>query len=144
MDGSSELEIIFRNVRMMSPRVGVGYQVLGSFFVDNSGDQTNFGIGSWGLGPVLRAYPFKTNRFQPYVQANALLGNNMAVGKMANSRMGWDGFRGRLGLRAGIANRITNAVGFFVEAGPDWERARIFRSDARNLQVNIGIDFYRF
>ncbi|HLR31465.1 MAG TPA: hypothetical protein VK074_03180 [Fodinibius sp.] len=144
MDGSSELEIVFRNVRMMSPRVGVGYQVLGSFFVDNSGDQANFGIGSWGLGPVLRAYPFKTNRFQPYIQGNALLGNNMAVGKMANSRTGGEGFRVRLGLRAGIAYRITNAVGFFVEAGPDWESGRIFRSDARNLQVNIGIDFYRF
>lgn len=143
-DGSSELEIVFRNVRMMSSRVGVGFQVLGSFFVDNSGDESSFGIGSWGLGPVLRAYPFKTNRFQPYVQGNAMFGNNLAVGPMANTRTGGDGFRVRLGLRGGVTFRISNAVGFFAEVGPDWGSGRLFRADVRTLQVNIGIDLYRF
>lgn len=143
-DGSSELEIVFRNVRMISPRLGVGFQVLGSFFVDSSGDETNFGIGSWGLGPMVRAYPFKTDRFQPYVQGKALFGNNMAVGPMANTEMGGDGFRVRMGLRGGVAYRISNSLGIFAEVGPDWESGRIFRADARTLQVNIGIDFYRF
>lgn len=143
-DGSSELEFVFRNVRMMSPRVGVGFQVLGSFFVDNSGDESSFGIGSWGIGPMLRAYPFKTNRFQPYVQGKALFGNNMAVGELANTRTGGEGFRVRLGLRGGAAYRISNAFGFFVEVGPDWESGRLFRADARTMQVNIGIDLYRF
>lgn len=143
-DGSSELEFVFRNVRMMSPRVGVGFQVLGSFFVDNSGDESSFGIGSWGLGPMVRAYPFKTNRFQPYVQGKALFGNNMAVGELANTRTGGEGFRVRLGLRGGVAYRISNTLGFFVEVGPDWESGRLFRSDARTMQVNVGIDLYRF
>ncbi|SHF19905.1 hypothetical protein SAMN05443144_10694 [Fodinibius roseus] len=143
-DGSSELEFVFRNIRMMSPRVGVGFQVLGSFFVDNSGDESGFGLGSWGLGPMVRAYPFKTNRFQPYVQGKALFGNNMAVGELANTRTGGEGFRVRLGLRGGVAYRISNTLGFFVEVGPDWESGRIFRADARTMQVNVGIDLYRF
>ncbi|SMO32067.1 hypothetical protein [Fodinibius sediminis] len=143
-DGSSELEFVFRDIRMMTPRLGVGFQVLGSFFIDNSGDNTSFGVGSWGLGPVFRAYPFKTNRFQPYVQGNALFGNNLAVGTMANSRTGGNGFRVRLGLRGGVAYRINNSIGFFVEAGPDWESGRLFKADARNMQINIGIDVYRF
>lgn len=143
-DGSSELEFVFRNVRMMSPRVGVGFQVLGSFFVDNSGDGSGFGVGSWGLGPMVRAYPFKTDRFQPYVQGKALFGNNMAVGTMANTRTGGEGFRVRLGFRGGVAYRLSNALGFFVEVGPDWESGRLFKADARTIQVNIGIDLYRF
>lgn len=144
MDGSSELEIVFRNVRMMSPRVGVGFQVLTSFFTGGSGDSANFGIGSWGIGPVFRAYPFKTNRFQPYVQGNSLVGNNLAVGKLANSQTGGNGFRVRLGLRGGVAYRLSNTLGVFVEAGPDWGSGRIFRADARTMQLNIGIDLYRF
>lgn len=144
MDGSSELEIVFRNMRMMSSRVGIGFQVLTSFFTGNSGDESSFGVGSWGLGPVLRAYPFRTNRFQPYVQANSLFGNNLAVGPMANTQTGGEGFRVRLGLRGGVAYRISNGIGLFVEYGPDWESSRIFRSDARTMQINVGIDVYRF
>src|SRR5699024_3249750 len=60
-----EVEIVFRDVRMISQRLGVGFMVMGGFFIDGS----DFGIGSWGLGPVIRAYPFKTDRFMPYLQA---------------------------------------------------------------------------
>ncbi len=141
-DGSSELEFVFRNVRMITPRLGVGFQVLTSIFVDSP--DASFGIGSWGLGPVVRAYPFKTERFQPYVEAGALLGNNMAVGTLANSREGGNGFRVRLGLRGGVAYRITNGFGLFIEGGHDWESGRIFRSDARAWQINFGVDVYRF
>lgn len=143
-DGSSELEFVFRDVRMMAPRLGVGFQVLTSFFVDNSGDESNFGVGSWGLGPVVRAYPFKTDRIQPYVQANSLFGNNLAVSTLANTENGGDGFRVRLGLRGGVAYRFSNSFGIFVEGGYDWESGRLFRSDARALQLNIGFDLYRF
>jgi hypothetical protein len=155
-DGSNELEFVLRNVRMISPRLGVGFQVLTSFFVNgssgndtvldggaDSGDDPEFGIGSWGLGPVLRAYPFKTDRFQPYVEADALFGNNLGVGKIADSQL-QGGFRVRLGLRAGVAYRITNSFGLFVEGGPDWESPRLFKADARALQLNFGIDLYRF
>lgn len=141
-DGSSELEFVYRDVRMMSQRLGVGFQVLTSFFVN--GDEHGFGVGSWGAGPIIRAYPFRTDRFQPYVQANALLGNNLAVSKLANSLSGGNGFRVRLGLRGGFAYRISNSVGLFTEIGYDWESSRIFRSDARALQANIGIDLYLF
>lgn len=154
-DGSTELEFVLRNVRMISPRLGVGFQVLTSFFVNGdvgetqpngeniSGDDPEFGIGSWGLGPVVRAYPFRTDRFQPYVEAEALFGNNLGVGDLADSqRQG--GFRVRMGLRGGAAFRITNRLGLFIEAGPDWESGRIFKPDARTLQINFGIDIYRF
>lgn len=141
-DGSSELEFVYRNVRMMMPRLGVGYQVLTSFFVD--GPNASFGVGSWGIGPILRAYPLKTDRFQPYVQLNALAGNNLAVSTLANTREGGDGFRMRLGARAGAAVRLTNSVGLFTELGYDWESSTFFKSDARAFQFNIGIDYYMF
>jgi len=141
-DGSSELEIVYRDVRMVSPRLGVGFQVLGSFFTD--GKNSGFGIGSWGLGPVFRAYPFKTKRFQPYVQANALFGKDLAVSTMANTLNGGKGFRMRLGLRAGLAYRITHTLGLFSELGYDWESSSFFKADARALQFNLGIDLYLF
>lgn len=141
-DGSSELELVYRDVRMVSPRLGVGFQVLGSFFTD--GKNAGFGIGSWGIGPVLRAYPFKTTRFQPYVQANTLFGKDLAVSKLANAVDGGQGFRIRLGLRAGFAYRITHTLGLFSEIGYDWESGALFKADARALQGNVGIDLYLF
>lgn len=142
-DGSSELEFVYRNVRMMSPHVGVGFQLLTSFF-SNSGNGGSFGIGSWGLGPVVRAYPLRTEGFQPYVQANTLFGKNLAVSELANTQTGGNGFRVRLGLRAGLALRLSNSVGLFTEAGYDWESSELFKADARAFQFNIGFDFYMF
>lgn len=141
-DGSSELEVVYRNVRTMSQRLGVGFQIVTSFFTD--GENTGFGVGSWGGGPVVRAYPFKTDRFQPYVQLNSLFGKDLAVSELANTREGGEGFRVRLGTRAGFALRISNSVGFFGEIGYDWESSRLFEADARALQANFGIDFYLF
>lgn len=137
-DGTSELEIVFRDVRMISPRLGVGFQIVTSFFTGNS-----FGIGSYGAGPVVRAYPFKTDRIQPYVQGNALFGNNLAVGKSANFQEDY-GFRVRLGLRGGLAVRLSNTIGLFTEVGYDWESSRIFDPDSRVFQTNVGIDLYLF
>lgn len=142
-DGSTELEFVLRDIRMISPRLGVGFQVLTSFFVNDEEGEPSFGVSGWGLGPSVRAYPFKTDRFQPYVQANALFGNNMKAGKLANTNAG-GGFRVRMGLRAGAAYRITNGFGLFIEAGPDWESGRIFKPTVRTLQLNFGIDVYRF
>ncbi|PAU94964.1 hypothetical protein CK503_05730 [Aliifodinibius salipaludis] len=140
-DESSELEFVYRNVRTMFPRLGVGYQVVTSFFTDS--ENADFGVGSWGVGPIVRAYPFKTDRLQPYVQLNSLFGNNLAMGTLANTDKDM-GFRVRLGLRAGMAIRISNNVGIFTEVGYDWESDRLFKSDSRNLQANIGIDYYLF
>ncbi|MDZ7683455.1 MAG: hypothetical protein U5J63_17525 [Fodinibius sp.] len=141
-DGSSELEFVYRDVRMVSERVGVGFQALTSFFVD--GPNASFGVGSWGLGPIVRAYPLRTDQFQPYVQANALAGDNLAVSELANTATGGNGFRIRLGLRAGMAFRIIGDLGLFAEVGYDWESSRLFKADARALQANIGIDYYLF
>lgn len=141
-DGSSELEFVYRNVRTMSQRLGVGFQIVTSFFTD--GKNADFGIGSWGVGPVVRAYPFKTDRFQPYLQLNSLLGNNLGISELANTREAADGFRVRLGTRAGFALRISNSVGLFGEVGYDWESSRLFKADSRALQANVGIDFYLF
>lgn len=139
-DSNDELEIIFRNVRTISPRAGVGFQVLTSFFAGDS----DFGIGSWGIGPVVRGYALERDQWQPYFEADMLLGNNLALGDLADTRNSRDGFRVRLGLRAGVTYRINNKFGFFVEGGPDWESSRIFRSDARAWQLNFGLDLYRF
>lgn len=141
-DGSSELEFVYRNVRMMSQRLGVGFQIVTGFFTD--GEDAAFGIGSWGAGPVIRGYPFRTDRFQPYLQLNSLFGKDLAVSELANTRQGGEGFRVRLATRAGFALRISNSTGLFGEIGYDWESSRIFKADARVLQVNIGIDFYLF
>ena len=143
-DGSSELEIVFRDVRMMGSRVGIGFQALASVFTNDAEGEKSFGIGSWGIGPVLRAYPFKTDRFQPYVQANSLFGNNLAVSKLANTENRGDGFRIRLGLRGGVAYRFSDSFGIFVEGGYDWESSALFKADAQALQLNIGFDLYRF
>ena len=139
-DSNNELELIIRNVRTISPQAGVGFQILTSFFAGDS----DFGIGSWGLGPVVRGYPLKRDQWQPYFEADALFGNNMALGELADTQTGGKGFRVRLGLRAGVTYRINNSFGFFVEGGPDWESSRFFRSDARAWQLNFGIDLYRF
>lgn len=141
-DNNTELEIEFRDVRTMSPRAAIGFQVLTSFYAGGS----DFGVGSWGLGPVFRAYPlaYKLDRWQPYFQTDALFGNNMALGELSDTRNGGDGFRVRLGLRGGIAYRFTNEFGIFVEGGPDWESSRFFKADARAWQINFGIDLYRF
>lgn len=141
-DGSSELEFVYRDVRMMSQRLGVGFQILTSFFQD--APESNFGVGSWGIGPIIRAYPFRTDRFQPYVQFNVLAGKNFAVGELANTTDTFDGFRMRLGLRAGTALRITNRLGVFGEVGYDWGSGAFFKADARALQANFGIDYYLF
>lgn len=141
-DGSSELEVVYRNVRTMSQRLGVGFQIVTSFFTD--GENAGFGVGSWGAGPVVRGYPFKTDRFQPYLQLNSLFGKDLALSTLANTETGGDGFRVRLGMRAGFALRISNSVGLFGEAGYDWESSQLFEADARALQANFGIDFYLF
>lgn len=141
-DGSSELEFVYRNVRMMSPRLGVGFQILTSFFVDS--EESGFGVGSWGLGPVFRAYPFRNDRFQPYAQFNVLAGKNFAVGNLANTTNTFDGFRMRLGLRGGAAIRITNRLGVFTEFGYDWGSSTFFKADTRAFQANIGVDYYLF
>lgn len=141
-DGTSELEFVYRNVRMMSPRLGVGYQVLTSFYVDDQ--DSGFGVGSWGAGPVLRAYPFRNDVVQPYVQLNSLFGKNLGVSTLANTQEAADGFRVRLGLRGGVAIRLSNNVGLFTEFGYDWESSRLFKADARAFQANVGIDFYLF
>lgn len=139
---NTELEIEFRDVRTMSPRTAIGFQVLTSFFAGDS----DFGVGSWGIGPVFRVHPLalKLEQWQPYVQGDALFGNNMALGELSDTRNGGDGFRVRLGLRGGLAYRFTNELGIFVEAGPDWESSRFFKADARAWQINFGIDLYRF
>ena len=139
---SSELEFVYRNVRMMFQRLGVGYQLVTSFYT--GGDGKGFGVGSWGGGPIVRAYPFRSDQVQPYLQLNSLFGNNLGVGRLANTRNVADGFRVRLGARAGVAVRLTNKIGLFAEAGYDWESSRFFRSDARAFQANIGIDLYLF
>jgi hypothetical protein len=141
-DGSSELEFVYRDVRMVTERLGVGFQVLTSFFVD--GPDASFGVGSWGVGPIVRAYPLRSDQFQPYIQANSLFGNNLAVSELANTANGGNGFRVRLGLRAGMAFRITGDLGIFTEIGYDWESSKLFKADARALQANIGIDYYLF
>ncbi len=135
-----EVEIVFRDVRMLSSRLGVGFMLLGSFFVDGS----DFGVGGWGLGPVIRAYPLQTDRFMPYFQAQALLGNNLGLGELADTINEANGFRMRLGLRAGLGIRVTNNFGFFIEFGPAWESSTFFKADSRVWQLNVGIDLYRF
>lgn len=139
-DTNSELEFVIRDVRTISPRAAVGFQILTSFFAGDS----DFGLGGWGIGPVVRGYPFHRDQWQPYFEADALFGSNMGLGDLADSRTAADGFRVRLGMRGGLTYRINNHFGLFLEGGPDWEGSRFFNSDAMAWQLNFGIDLYRF
>lgn len=139
-DNTHEIEIVFRDVRMISHRLGVGFMVMGSFVTSGS----NFGLGGWGIGPVIRGYPFKTDIFMPYFQAQMLLGNNMGLGELSDTINEANGFRIRLGLKAGLGIRITDSFGIFIEFGPMWESSTLFSADSRVWQFNIGIDWYRF
>lgn len=73
-----------------------------------------------------------------------LIGSNFAIGEFANASDTFDGFRARLGIRAGTAVRISNRLGLFGEVGYDWGSSRFFKADIRALQVNVGIDYYLF
>ena len=137
----STFEIELRNVRTMSPHLGVGFEILGSFV---SGGNRGFALDGWGVGPVVRAYPFETTTFQPYGEMDLLLGNDMGLGELANTNNAGKGFRSRRGIRLGLALRFQNKYGFFVEGGYEWEGDRLFQTDARAAQLNFGFDLYLF
>ena len=139
-DGST-FEIELRNVRTMTPHLGIGFEILGSFV---TGGTRGFAIDGWGIGPVLRAYPFETATLQPYGELDMLLGNDMGLSELANTNNGGKGFRSRRGVRLGLAYRFQNKYGFFVEGGYEWEGDRLFHTDARALQFNFGFDLYLF
>lgn len=139
-DGST-FEIELRDVRTMSPHLGVGFEILGSFV---SGGTRGFALDGWGVGPVVRAYPFETTTWQPYGEMDLLLGNDMGLGELANTNNEGKGFRSRRGIRLGLSYRFQNKYGFFVEGGYEWEGDRLFQTDARALQLNLGFDLYLF
>lgn len=137
----SVFEIELRDVRTMSPHLGVGFEILGSFI---TGGSKGFALDGWGAGPVVRAYPFETPTWQPYGEMDLIIGHELGLGKLSKTKNGGQGFRSRRGIRVGLAYRFQNNYGFFVEGGYEWEGDRLFHTDAKALQLNFGFDLYLF
>src|SRR5699024_2634137 len=76
-NSNTELKLQFQNIRMVSAHVVVGYKAFANIYV--TGFFEGFGVGSGALGPMLRYYPLETVRWQPYLQAGALIGLNLAL-----------------------------------------------------------------
>lgn len=138
----TELEIEFRNIRLLSSHVGVGYKVFGSVTMAGLFEDVNFGES--GIGPILRYYPLESKRWQPYVQAGAFVGYKLALGDIEMDVNDDTGIRYRTSLRAGLTYRVTNAFGIFLEAGPTWDYASGFELDSRALQIDLGIELFLF
>lgn len=140
MDSDIELEVEFRNVRMMSSHVGIGYKFFGGISFVGPFDEIRFGES--GIGPMLRYYPFDSKKWQPYLQASSLLGYQLTLGdapEAVNS-----GIRFRTSLKAGLTYRVTNSFGIFLEFGPAWDYDSAFSLDTNALRLNIGIELFRF
>lgn len=140
MNSNTELELQFRNIRMISSHVGIGYKALGNVYM--TGFFEAAGVGSAGIGPMLRYYPLENTRWQPYLQGSGLIAYNLALADALGAND--EGVRFRTAMRAGLTYRVSNAFGIFLEAGPTWEYEPSFTLDSRALQIEIGIELFRF
>jgi putative salt-induced outer membrane protein YdiY len=137
----TELQVQFRNIYLLGDHVGFGYKVLATAFMEGFFKGTVF--GGVGGGPVLRIYPLKYGRWQPYLQGGFIAGFDLAQ-SIPGSFQQYNGVRYRTGLRAGLNYRFTNAFGIFFEIGPEWEYGQDLNLDSHSLQINIGIELFRF
>ncbi len=137
----TELQVQFRNIYLLGAHVGIGYKVLATAFME--GFFKGGGVGGIGGGPIVRIYPLKSGRWQPYLQTGFIAGYDLALSDVAGVEQ-YNGVRYRTGLRAGLNYRFTNAFGIFFEIGPEWEYAQGLNLDSHSLQINIGIELFRF
>lgn len=136
-----ELQAEFRSIYMLSPHVGLGYRTFATVFM--TGFFEGGGLGGVALGPIVRYYPLKSSRWQPYLQGNLLAGYNLALSDaLGINDVG--GIRYRSGLRGGLGYKFSNAFGMFFELGPSWEYSESLRLDSRAIQFNIGVELFRF
>lgn len=140
-DVQTLLDIEFRWLRHTSRNFGWGVQGFGELFM--SGTFGNVALGTLGVGPVLRGYPWQSNRWQTYLQANFLAGYDMALADAIGANRS-EGMRYRPGLQAGISRRLSNTLGLYLEAGPVWEADETFQFDSRGIQLDLGIQLFRF
>ena len=140
-ESQTELQVEFRNIRMLSSHIGIGYRTFATVFM--SGFFEGGGLGGVALGPVARYYPLKSSRWQPYLQGNLLAGYNLALSDaLGINDVG--GVRFRSGLRGGLGYKFSNAFGMFFELGPSWEYSESLELDSRAIQFNVGIELFRF
>ncbi len=140
----TELQFEIRNIRMLSRQFGIGYKGLATVFM--AGFFEGGGLGGIGAGPLIRFYPLKTTKWQPYLQTGFLAGYNLALSN-AIGIGDVDGFRYRADIRAGLTYRVTNALGLFFEIGRIWEyenNESNFEMIARGYQIQIGIELFNF
>lgn len=137
----TRVRLALRNIYMLNSHVGLGYKGFANFYI--SGFFKGWGIGAGGLGPVARYYPFKSARWQPYLQGGFLAGINTALASLSGANTG-EGIRFRSGLRAGLGYKVSNTFGLFLELGPVWEYNTSFQLEAHALQIDVGIILFRF
>lgn len=138
------LDLEFSRLRFMNPVISLGMRGMGKLYME--GTLGNVALGTIGIGPLLRVYPFAksmNSHWQIYTQGSFLAGYDLALGDAIGANRS-EGLRYRSGLRLGVTHRFSNAFGVFMETGPDWEADETFRFDSRAWQFEVGIQLFRF
>lgn len=138
---NTELNLEFRHIWMEGKDFGWGLQGITQVYM--SGAFGNIGLGSIGAGPLWRVYPWLNDQWQFYLQGGGLAGYELALADASGADLS-DSMKYRIGFRAGLTHRISNALGIYFEIGPDWETDSDFGFDSRALQIDIGIQLFRF
>lgn len=137
----TQIKIEFRNIAMLNPQWGIGYKAFISAVM--AGLFEGGGLGGIGAGPLIRFYPFKTIRWQPYLQAGVTAGYNLGLGRAAGIA-DVSSFRFRTFFLLGITYRTSQAFGLFLETGRKWEYERGSGLQAREWAINIGIELFLY
>src|SRR5699024_1484252 len=116
-ESQTELYAAFQNITMLNAHFGLGYKFFTTVYMYGFFD--GIGLGSVGLGPVARYFPLKSTRWQPYLQASFSAGYNLAsTDKYIRND---DEFAFIGALQAGLSYKLSDRVGLFIEAGPNWQ-----------------------
>lgn len=140
-ESNTELNLEFRHIWIEGVDFGWGLQGITQVYM--SGAFGNIGLGSIGVGPLARGYPWQIDHWQFYLQGGMLAGYELALADAGGADLS-DSMKYRFGLRAGMTHRLSNAFGIYFEIGPDWETESDFGFGSRALQVDIGIQLFRF
>lgn len=137
---NTELDLEFRHLWLTSQNFGWGLQGITQIYMTDFFG--NVGLGNVGVGPLLRAYPWQNNHWQFYLEGSSMAGYDLALSDGLGANQ--EGMRYRLGLRAGLTYRMSDKFGIYLELGPDWEADESFEFDSRALQLDVGIQLFRF
>lgn len=138
---NTEFDVEFRHLWLTSQNFGWGLQGMTQIYMTNFFG--NVGLGNVGVGPLLRVYPLQNNRWQLYLEGSTIASYDLALSDALGANRS-EGMRYRFGLRSGLSYRVSDKFGIYFELGPDWEADENFQFDSRALQLDVGIQLFRF